>query len=92
MLFFSFQTELIDPAVKGTLNVLKSCAKSQSVKRIVFTSSMAAVTYTGKPRNPDDVVDETWFSNPDFCRESKVCAVFYCTKANEFCGYCRMNI
>ncbi|KAK4278651.1 hypothetical protein QN277_016472 [Acacia crassicarpa] len=26
------QTELIDPAVKGSLNVLKSCSKSASVK------------------------------------------------------------
>ncbi|XP_054798941.1 phenylacetaldehyde reductase-like [Prosopis cineraria] len=77
------QTELIDPAVKGTLNVLKSCAKSPSVKRIVLTSSMAAVTYTGKPRNPEDIVDETWFSNPDFCRESKLWYVLSKTLAED---------
>ncbi|CAI0455505.1 unnamed protein product, partial [Linum tenue] len=29
------QAEMIDPAVKGTLNVLKSCAKYPSVKRMV---------------------------------------------------------
>ncbi|XP_054797784.1 cinnamoyl-CoA reductase CAD2-like isoform X2 [Prosopis cineraria] len=28
------QIELIDPAVKGTLNILKSCAKSPSLKRL----------------------------------------------------------
>ena len=70
-----FQAELIDPAVKGTLNVLKSCAKSPSVKRVVLTSSIAAVAYNGKPRTPEVVVDETWFSSPDFCRESNVCAM-----------------
>lgn len=58
--------------MKGTLNVLNSCTKSPSVKRVVLTSSMAAVAYNGKPRTPDVVVDETWFSNTDFCRESKV--------------------
>ncbi|XP_054798652.1 phenylacetaldehyde reductase-like [Prosopis cineraria] len=65
------QTELVDPAVKGTLNVLKSCAKSPSVKRVVLTSSMAAVLYSGKPKTPEVIVDETWFSDPEFCYESE---------------------
>ncbi|KAH9789855.1 Epimerase domain-containing protein [Citrus sinensis] len=59
------QVELLDPAVKGTLNVLNSCAKFPSIKRVVLTSSMAAVLNTGKPRTPDVVVDETWFSDPE---------------------------
>ncbi|XP_057456777.1 cinnamoyl-CoA reductase CAD2-like [Lotus japonicus] len=66
------QTELIDPAVKGTLNVLKSCAKSPSVKRVVLTSSIAAILSNERPKTPEVVIDETWFSDPDFCRESKV--------------------
>ncbi|KAK6144051.1 hypothetical protein DH2020_020871 [Rehmannia glutinosa] len=59
------QAELIDPALKGTLNVLGSCAKTPSVKRVVLTSSMAAVYFNGKPRTPDVVVDETWWSDPE---------------------------
>lgn len=66
------QVELIDPAVKGTLNVLGSCARASSVKKVVLTSSMAAVAYNGKPRTPDVVVDETWWSLPDLCREMKM--------------------
>ncbi|RDX80127.1 Tetraketide alpha-pyrone reductase 1, partial [Mucuna pruriens] len=66
------QAELIDPAVKGTLNVLKSCAKSPSVKRIVLTSSISAVLFNGRPKTPEVVVDETWFSDPDVCRELKL--------------------
>ncbi|CAJ1957982.1 unnamed protein product [Sphenostylis stenocarpa] len=66
------QAELLDPAVKGTLNVLKSCVNSPSLKRVVLTSSIAAVAYNGKPRTPDVVVDETWFSDPGFCRESRM--------------------
>jgi dihydroflavonol-4-reductase len=42
--FKDAQKDLVDPAVKGTLNVLQACAKSPSVKRVVLTSSMAAVT------------------------------------------------
>ncbi|KAM7264978.1 hypothetical protein ACFE04_002661 [Oxalis oulophora] len=63
--------ELIDPAVKGTLNVLSSCAKTSSIKRVVLTSSMAAVAFSRKPLTPDVVVDETWFSDPSFCEETK---------------------
>ncbi|CAL5423805.1 unnamed protein product [Camellia sinensis] len=63
--------ELIDPALKGTLNVLGSCAKSPTVKRVVLTSSMSAVTCTGRPRTPDEITDETWFSDPEFCKENK---------------------
>ncbi|CAK8561597.1 unnamed protein product [Lathyrus sativus] len=66
------QAELIDPAVKGTLNVLKSCAKSPSVKRVVFTSSTSAVAFNTRPKNPGVIVDEAWFSDPDFCRESQL--------------------
>ncbi|CAN6483297.1 unnamed protein product [Victoria cruziana] len=40
------QAELIDPAVKGTLNVLQSCAKSPSIRRVIVTSSMAAFWYS----------------------------------------------
>ncbi|KAM3733916.1 hypothetical protein ACB098_11G174200 [Castanea mollissima] len=65
------QLELIDPAVKGTLNVLRSCAKVHSIKRVIVTSSMAAVMFNKKPLTPDVVIDETWFSDPVACEELK---------------------
>ncbi|KAL9371485.1 hypothetical protein Peur_036625 [Populus x canadensis] len=77
------QVELLDPAVKGTLNVLGSCAKHPSIKRVVLTSSVAAVAYNEKPRTPDVVVDETWFSDPNLCRESKVWYVLSKTLAED---------
>ncbi|CAB4309145.1 unnamed protein product [Prunus armeniaca] len=77
------KAELLDPAVKGTLNVLNSCAKSQSIRRVVLTSSIAAVAYNGKPRTPDVVVDETWFTDADFCKESKLWYVLSKTLAED---------
>lgn len=77
------QVELLDPAVKGTLNVLNSCAKVPSIKRVVLTSSMAAVAYNGKPRTPEVVVDESWFSDPNLCRETKAWYVLSKTLAEE---------
>lgn len=37
------QKELIDPAVLGTANVLKTASRTPSVKRVVITSSCAAI-------------------------------------------------
>ena len=69
---FLLQAELLEPAVKGTLNVLSSCAKFTSVRRVILTSSAAAVVFTGKPITPDVVIDETWSSDPNICKELKV--------------------
>ncbi|CAH8363821.1 unnamed protein product [Eruca vesicaria subsp. sativa] len=65
------QAELIDPAVKGTLNVLKTCTKMSSVKRVIVTSSIAAVVAHVSVIGPNSLVDETMFSNPNFCEEKK---------------------
>ncbi|KAM1607803.1 hypothetical protein ACFXTH_028526 [Malus domestica] len=65
------QGELLDPAVKGTLNVLQSCAKFPSIKRVVLTSSIASVMMTGVPLTSDVVLDETWYSDPLFCEKHK---------------------
>ncbi len=37
------QLDLVDPAVKGTINVLEAANKSNSIKKVVLTSSIAAV-------------------------------------------------
>ncbi|KAF5445912.1 hypothetical protein F2P56_031587 [Juglans regia] len=77
------QAELVDPALKGTLNVLRSCAKVLSVKRVVITSSMAAVAYNGKPLAPDVTIDEGWFSDPAVCEKSKLWYMLSKTLAEE---------
>ncbi|KAK9913041.1 hypothetical protein M0R45_036867 [Rubus argutus] len=77
------QAELIAPAVKGTLNVLKSCAKYPTVKRVVLTSSMAAVIYNGRPLTSNVVVDETWFSDPLVCEEMQGWYILSKTLAEE---------
>jgi hypothetical protein len=72
-----FQVELIDPAVKGTLNVLSSSKKASSVRRVILTSSLAAVVFTEKQLSPDVVIDETSFSIPEICEKAKVLPFFW---------------
>jgi len=52
------QKELIDPAVKGTENVLNSVAKvGKSVKRVILTSSVAAIIGNKPPEYVFSEVD-----------------------------------
>ncbi|KAH0861839.1 hypothetical protein HID58_079050 [Brassica napus] len=58
------QAELIEPAVKGTINVLATCTKVSSVKRVILTSSMATLHSPNFPLGPNVLLDETTFSDP----------------------------
>lgn len=53
------QSKIIDPAIKGILNVLKSCLKSKSVKKVVYTSSISTLTAKDTDGNWKEVVDES---------------------------------
>ncbi|KAI3496586.1 hypothetical protein L1887_38951 [Cichorium endivia] len=60
------QKELVDPAVKGTLNVL-TAAKRLNVRRVVLTSSISAMV--PNPNWPDQkVVDESSWTDIEFCK------------------------
>ncbi|KAJ4961080.1 hypothetical protein NE237_020990 [Protea cynaroides] len=57
---------LIDPAIKGTLNVLKSCSKASTVKRVVLTSSCSAIRYLNDV--PQIHLNESHWSDPEYCK------------------------
>ncbi|CAA6668765.1 unnamed protein product [Spirodela intermedia] len=58
------------PAVVGTLNLLTSCAKAGTVKRVVLTSSGAAVS-VNRLRESGLVMDETAWSDVDYLKAEK---------------------
>ncbi|KAK3232095.1 hypothetical protein Dsin_003976 [Dipteronia sinensis] len=61
--------EVIEPAVKGTFNVMKACHEAK-VKRVVVVSSLAAVVMN--PNWPEgQVMDETCWSDKEYCRTIK---------------------
>ena len=63
--------ELIDPAVKGTLNVLQSCKNSKTVKRVIITSSSAAIRFRADIE-PEQLLDESSWSSLEICEQFKV--------------------
>eukprot|EP00268_Persea_americana_P052468 TRINITY_DN5873_c0_g1_i2.p1 TRINITY_DN5873_c0_g1~~TRINITY_DN5873_c0_g1_i2.p1 ORF type:complete len:329 (+),score=59.90 TRINITY_DN5873_c0_g1_i2:190-1176(+) len=63
------EVELIEPAVTGTVNVLKACSEA-GVKRVVVVSSGAAVSMN--PNWPKDkVMDEDCWSDEQYCKTTE---------------------
>ncbi|KAL5707288.1 cinnamoyl-CoA reductase [Ranunculus cassubicifolius] len=63
------EADFLEPAVTGTLNVLKACSE-MSVKRVVVVSSIAAVGMN--PNWPkDQAMDESCWSDKEYCKEDK---------------------
>ncbi|KAG0479876.1 hypothetical protein HPP92_010734 [Vanilla planifolia] len=60
---------MVEPAVEGTRKVILAAAEA-GVRRVVFTSSVGAVTMDPK-RGADVVVDESCWSDLEFCKQTK---------------------
>ncbi|CAM0912711.1 unnamed protein product [Alopecurus aequalis] len=62
--------QMVEPAVRGTEYVIKAAAEAGTLRRVVLTSSIGAVTMDPN-RGPDAVVDESCWSDLDFCKETR---------------------
>ncbi|KAL8528043.1 hypothetical protein ACS0TY_005745 [Phlomoides rotata] len=60
------EVELVEPTLKGTLNVLKACSETK-VRRVVVVSSAAAVIMNPNLTN-DSVIDESCWSDEEYCK------------------------
>jgi anthocyanidin reductase len=64
------ENDMVKPAIQGVSNVMKACVKAKTVKRLILTSSAAAVTV-----NTDDgtglVMDENNWTDVEFLTSAK---------------------
>ncbi|RYR46718.1 hypothetical protein Ahy_A07g032501 isoform D [Arachis hypogaea] len=68
--------ELLDPAIRGTMNVLEA-AKEAGVKRVVVTSSVSAITPS--PGWPSDVVKtEDCWTDTEYCKQKGFVTFYSC--------------
>ncbi|KAF9686258.1 hypothetical protein SADUNF_Sadunf03G0140100 [Salix dunnii] len=61
--------QMVEPAVNGTKNVIIAASETK-VRRVVFTSSIGAV-YMDPNKSPDVVIDESCWSDLEFCKNTK---------------------
>ncbi|XP_042510762.1 dihydroflavonol 4-reductase-like [Macadamia integrifolia] len=73
-LVFFYKNEVIKPAVNGILNVLRSCLKAKTIRRVVFTSSAGAVARQEKQL---PVYDESSWSDLEFIKKKKMTGWMY---------------
>ncbi|KAK7319562.1 hypothetical protein RJT34_04284 [Clitoria ternatea] len=64
------ENDMIKPGIKGVLNVLKSCVRAKEVKRVILTSSTAAVTIN-QLNGTDLVMDESNWTDVDYLNTAK---------------------
>lgn len=74
------EDDFVQPALKGVLNVLKSCSRAKSVRRVVYTSSVAAacpLTEEGELIT-GSTLDESNWTPVEFMRRKAGPNSFYC--------------
>lgn len=64
------ENDMIKPAVQGVVNVMKACTRAKSVKRVILTSSAAAVTIN-QLDGTGLVVDEKNWTDIEFLTSAK---------------------
>ncbi|XP_073011234.1 cinnamoyl-CoA reductase 1-like [Typha latifolia] len=62
--------QMVEPAVRGTKYVIDAAAVAGTVRRVVFTSSIGAVTMDPN-RELDAVVNESCWSDLEYCKKTK---------------------
>ncbi|KAL5562282.1 hypothetical protein UlMin_032029 [Ulmus minor] len=83
------KAEILTPAIEGTLNVLRSCQKNPSLRRVVLTSSSSTVR-AREDFDPKIPLDESSWSCVELCERLQIWYVVAKTLAEraawEFCN------
>ncbi|XP_022733620.1 tetraketide alpha-pyrone reductase 2-like isoform X2 [Durio zibethinus] len=78
------QATLIDPCIKGTLNVLTSCSKASSVKRVVLTSSCSSIRYRFDVQEQQiSSLNESHWSDLEYCKRHNLLYAYAKTVAEK---------
>ncbi|XP_040985888.1 cinnamoyl-CoA reductase-like SNL6 [Juglans microcarpa x Juglans regia] len=63
---------MVEVEVRAAHNVLEACAQTETIDRVVFTSSVTAVVWRDDRKSTASELDETHWSDVNFCRKYKL--------------------
>ncbi|WJX74737.1 Tetraketide alpha-pyrone reductase 1 [Trifolium repens] len=85
------KAEILEPAVQGTLNVLRSCKRNPDLVRVVLASSSSAVRVRAD-FDPNIPIDESSWSSLELCEKLKAWYPMSKTMAEKAAWeYCKEN-
>ncbi|KAK7261786.1 hypothetical protein RIF29_28106 [Crotalaria pallida] len=83
--------EILEPAVQGTLNVLRSCQRNPALGKVILTSSSSAVRVRDD-FDPNIPIDESSWSSLELCEKFQAWYVMSKTLAERAAwDYCKEN-
>ncbi|XP_052197781.1 tetraketide alpha-pyrone reductase 1 [Diospyros lotus] len=89
------KAEILRPAIEGTLNVLRSCKKNPSLRRVVLTSSSSAVR-ARDDFDPNVPLEESCWSSVELCERFQIWYALSKTLAEkaawEFCEESKIDL
>lgn len=62
---------MVEMEVRTAHNVLEACAQTETMEKVVFTSSVTAVVWKEARKSMDNLDEKVW-SEPNFCRKFKL--------------------
>nr|ATD87110.1 dihydroflavonol-4-reductase [Euphorbia pulcherrima] len=68
------ENEIIKPTVNGVLDIMRSCCKAKTVKRLIYTSTTGTVVIQ---RQPQPEYDQSFWTDVDFCKAQKMIGWMY---------------
>uniref|UniRef100_A0A0D6R644 NAD-dependent epimerase/dehydratase domain-containing protein n=1 Tax=Araucaria cunninghamii TaxID=56994 RepID=A0A0D6R644_ARACU len=66
-----YDERMVEIEVRGAHNVLEACAQTETIKKVIFTSSVCAAIWR-EGQNTTDELDEKYWSDANYCRKSKL--------------------
>ncbi|XP_010268414.1 PREDICTED: cinnamoyl-CoA reductase-like SNL6 [Nelumbo nucifera] len=66
-----YDDKMVDLEVRGAINVVEACAQTETIEKIVFSSSLASSIWRENISVEKDIDEKSW-SDPEFCRRQKL--------------------
>lgn len=90
---FGWQELMVEIEVRTAHNVLEACAQTETMEKVIFTSSITAVIWRDGLKTMSSDVDERHWSDVNLCKKFKVNSIsilyiFYFYRLPQLTGSC----